>query len=122
MRLELGKIFIKDIQFGDVTEVKDGVLFINKQEMLQEIGGDEHIKSIDIELARPGESVRITPVKDVIEPRVKVEGNGGIFPGIMSKVDTVGEENSCFKRCSCCNYWKNSRFPRRYNRHDWRRS
>ncbi len=44
--------------------------------MLQEIGGDEHIKSIDIELARPGESVRITPVKDVIEPRVKVEGNG----------------------------------------------
>ncbi|HBG0022521.1 TPA: glycine/sarcosine/betaine reductase component B subunit, partial [Clostridioides difficile] len=91
MRLELGKIFIKDIQFGDVTEVKDGVLFINKQEMLQEIGGDEHIKSIDIELARPGESVRITPVKDVIEPRVKVEGNGGIFPGIMSKVDTVGE-------------------------------
>ena len=90
MRLELGKIFIKDIQFGDVTEVKDGVLFINKQEMLQEIGGDEHIKSIDIELARPGESVRITPVKDVIEPRVKVEGNGGIFPGIMSKVDTVG--------------------------------
>ncbi|WP_334310050.1 glycine/sarcosine/betaine reductase component B subunit, partial [Clostridioides difficile] len=41
MRLELGKIFIKDIQFGDVTEVKDGVLFINKQEMLQEIGGDE---------------------------------------------------------------------------------
>ena len=91
MRLELGKIFIKDIQFGDVTEVKDGVLFINKQEMLQEIGGDEHIKSIDIELARPGESVRITPVKDVIEPRVKVEGNGGIFPGIMSKVDTAGE-------------------------------
>ena len=29
---------------------------------------------------RPGESVRITPVKDVIEPRVKVEGRGGVFP------------------------------------------
>ncbi|MEF9991175.1 MAG: glycine/sarcosine/betaine reductase component B subunit [Romboutsia sp.] len=91
MRLELGKIFIKDIQFGEVTEVKDGVLFINKEEMINEIGGDEHIKSIDLELARPGESIRITPVKDVIEPRVKVEGNGGIFPGIISKVDTVGE-------------------------------
>ena len=91
MRLELGKIFIKDVQFGEKTEVKDGVLFVNKEEMLQEIGGDEHIKSIDIELAHPGESIRITPVKDVIEPRVKVEGNGGVFPGIISKVDTVGE-------------------------------
>ncbi|HSQ87423.1 glycine/sarcosine/betaine reductase component B subunit, partial [Romboutsia sp.] len=91
MRLELGKIFIEDIQFADVTEVKDGVLYINKEEMLKEIGGDEHIKSIDIDLVRPGESVRITPVKDVIEPRVKVEGKGGIFPGIISKVDTVGE-------------------------------
>lgn len=91
MRLELGKIFVKDVQFGEVTEVKDGVLFINKEEMIKEIGGDEHIKSIDLEFARPGESIRITPVKDVIEPRVKVEGNGGIFPGIISKVDTVGE-------------------------------
>jgi glycine reductase complex component B subunit alpha and beta len=91
MRLELGKIFIKDVQFGEVTEVKDSVLYINKEEMLNVIGGDEHIKSIDLDIVRPGESVRIIPVKDVIEPRVKVEGNGGIFPGVISKVDTVGE-------------------------------
>ncbi|GAA0708599.1 glycine/sarcosine/betaine reductase component B subunit [Paraclostridium ghonii] len=91
MRLELGKIFIKDVQFGAATEVKDSVLYINKEEMLKEIGGDEHIKSIDLDIVRPGESVRIIPVKDVIEPRVKVEGNGGIFPGVISKVDTVGE-------------------------------
>ncbi|WP_373598257.1 glycine/sarcosine/betaine reductase component B subunit [Paraclostridium bifermentans] len=91
MRLELGEIFIKDVQFGEVTEVKDSVLYINKEEMLKEIGGDEHIKSIDLDIVRPGESVRIIPVKDVIEPRVKVEGKGGIFPGVISKVDTVGE-------------------------------
>lgn len=91
MRLELGKIFIKDVQFGAVTEVKDSVLYINKEEMLNVIGGDEHIKSIDLDIVRPGESVRIIPVKDVIEPRVKVEGKGGIFPGVISKVDTVGE-------------------------------
>lgn len=91
MRLELGNIFINDVKFADATKVENGVLYINKEEMIREIGGDEHIKSIDLELAHPGESVRITPVKDVIEPRVKVEGNGGIFPGILSKVDTVGE-------------------------------
>ncbi|MDF2533629.1 MAG: beta-aspartyl-peptidase, partial [Clostridia bacterium] len=42
------------------------------------------------DLAKPGEETRIIPVKDVIEPRVKVEGKGGIFPGFISKVDTVG--------------------------------
>lgn len=91
MRLEVGNIFIKDIQFGDSTKVENGVLYVNKQELISELSNDEHIKSIDIEIVRPGESVRIAPVKDVIEPRVKVEGNGGIFPGFLSKVDTVGE-------------------------------
>lgn len=90
MRLELGNIFIKDVQFSSETKIENGILYINKDEMIKEIGGDEHIKSIEIEIARPGESIRITPVKDVIEPRVKVEGPGGMFPGILSKVDTVG--------------------------------
>lgn len=90
MRLELGKIFIKDVQFGEATKVSNGVLFVNKTELLNAIGGDERIKNIDIELAKPGEETRIIPVKDVIEPRVKVEGMGGIFPGFISKVDMVG--------------------------------
>lgn len=90
VRLELGKIFIKDVQFADTTKVEKGILYINKNEMINELSGNEHIKSIEIELAHPGEEVRITPVKDVIEPRVKVEGPGGIFPGVLSKVDTVG--------------------------------
>ncbi|WP_029452523.1 glycine/sarcosine/betaine reductase component B subunit [Clostridium algidicarnis] len=90
MRLEIGNIFIKDVQFGPETKVQNGVLYVNKQELLQEVSGDERIQSIDFDIARPGEEVRIIPVKDVIEPRVKVEGKGGIFPGFMSKVDTVG--------------------------------
>ena len=90
MRLEIGKIFIKDIQFGPQTKVENGVLYVNKEELLKEVSGDERIESIDFDIARPGEEVRIIPVKDVIEPRVKVEGKGGIFPGFINKVDTVG--------------------------------
>lgn len=90
MRLEIGKIFIKDIQFGTETKVDKGVLYVNKEELLKEVSGDERIESINFDIARPGEEVRIIPVKDVIEPRVKVEGKGGIFPGFISKVDTVG--------------------------------
>lgn len=91
MKLELGKIFIKDVQFSDSSKIEDGILYVNKDELLEAVGGDEHVKSIDFDIAKPGESVRITPVKDVLEPRVKVEGPGAIFPGILNKVDTVGE-------------------------------
>lgn len=91
MKLELGKIFIKDVQFSDSSKIEDGILYVNKDELLEAVGGDEHVKSIDFDIAKPGESVRITPVKDVLEPRVKVEGPGEIFPGILNKVDTVGQ-------------------------------
>ena len=90
MKLELGNIHIHDIQFGDVSKVENGVLYVKPQDVKDLILEDENIKSVELEIARPGESVRILPVKDVIEPRVKVEGPGGIFPGVLSKVDTVG--------------------------------
>ena len=90
MRLEIGEIQIKDVQFGDATAVKGGVLFVNKDELLKAAAADERIKSVDAYIAKPGESTRILPVKDVIEPRVKVEGPGGIFPGFMAEVEQVG--------------------------------
>ena len=91
MRLELGKIFIKDIQFASESKIENNVLYVNKDELRKAIWDDEAIVSVEFDIAKPGESVRITPVKDVIEPRVKDEGRGGIFPGVLSKVDTVGE-------------------------------
>ena len=101
MRLDLGYIFIKDVQFGSQTKVENGTLYVNKEELISMIKEDEHIKDVHVELARPGESVRITPVKDVIEPRVKVEGKGGIFPGMVAKVDTVGSgKTNVLKGCA----------------------
>lgn len=101
MRLELGHVYIKDVQFGSETKIVDGVLYVNKDELISLIKEDEHLKEVDVEIARPGESVRITPVKDVIEPRVKIEGQGGMFPGILSKVDTVGSgKTNVLKGCA----------------------
>ena len=90
LKLELGYIFIKDIQFAEQSKVENGTLYVNKEDVKALILEDQNFKSADVELARPGESIRIMPVKDVIEPRVKVEGPGGIFPGMISKVETVG--------------------------------
>lgn len=91
MRLEIGEIIIKDVQFGEISKVENGVLYVNADDVKKIVLEDEKIADVKVELARPGESVRITPVKDVIEPRVKVSGRGGIFPGVIAKVDTVGE-------------------------------
>ncbi len=101
MRLELGQVLIKDVKFGDSTMLDSGVLTINKEELISLIKEDEHIASVDVDIAKPGESVRITPVKDVVEPRVKVEGPGGVFPGVLSKVDVVGSgKTNVLKGCA----------------------
>ena len=90
MRLEVGSVFIKDVQFADKTEVKDGVLFVGKDKLAKAAGADERIKSLEVYLARPGEPARIIPVKDVVEPRVKMDGPGGVFPGFIAGVEQVG--------------------------------
>jgi len=90
MRLELGRINIKGVQFADSTKVENGTLYINKAEIAKLVLEDDNIKDVKVEIALPGEKTRITPVKDVIEPRVKVSGPGGMFPGMRAKVDVVG--------------------------------
>ncbi|WP_314066356.1 glycine/sarcosine/betaine reductase component B subunit [uncultured Vagococcus sp.] len=90
MKLELGKINIKDVVSADTAKVAAGILYLNEAEIKVLVLGDDRIKSCEIEIARPGEKTRITPVKDVIEPRCKVSGGGGMFPGVVNKVNIVG--------------------------------
>jgi len=73
VKLELGNIFIKDVIFSNETKVVDGVLHVNKEAIIEALMQDPRLAKVDIDLAKPGEEVRIIPVKDVIEPRVKVE-------------------------------------------------
>jgi len=90
MKLELGYVDIKDIQFASESKVENGVIYVNAEELKALLLEDEHIAAVELDIARPGESVRIMPVKDVIEPRVKVEGPGNVFPGTLAKVEAAG--------------------------------
>ncbi|EFC90151.1 Sarcosine reductase [Dethiosulfovibrio peptidovorans DSM 11002] len=91
MKLELHKVKVNKLVFGEKTSVKDGVLTINKQEMIDMLSGIEGVADLDLDLAHPGENVRILPVKDAIEPRCKIEGTNEVFPGWIGDVDPVGE-------------------------------
>lgn len=83
MNLELRKITIKDVQFGDQCKIENGCLYVNSKKLEEIVMEDSKVKSVSFDLARPGESVRIVPVKDVIEPRAKL--NGDTFPGLFKE-------------------------------------
>ena len=88
MHLELRKVQIQNIAFGEENAIRDHVLYLNKDSLTEEVMKDKRIKKVDFDIARPGESVRIIPVKDVIEPRAKLEGD--IFPGIFKETMEEG--------------------------------
>lgn len=89
MRLEVGTFPVHDVRFGSETRWRDGVLEIDRSAVLQAVRQDPRIRSASLEIAKPGESVRIWPVRDVIEPRVKVEGPGCVYPGICGRPETA---------------------------------
>jgi len=100
VKLEIGNFHVKDIVFGDKTAFENGILMINKQEALEVVKEDEHITDADLIIAKPGDQVRIVPVKDAIEPRVRV-GGGTIFPGVIEELEPVGDGRShALKGCS----------------------
>lgn len=91
MVLELGSVPIEEIEWGRKTDLDGAVLRVHCEELIERArANDPRIVSVKAHIARPGESTRILPVKDVIEPRVKVRGKGGMFPGLISGVETVG--------------------------------
>ena len=91
MKLEHRRIHIKDMQIGNETKVVDGILTINEEELIKCLKEDKKIKEVKLDIARPGEKTRIIPVKDVIEPRVKIEGTGNGFPGVSTDMAQLGD-------------------------------
>lgn len=91
MKLEIGRIYIKDIRLGKETAVKNGVLTVDQDGLIAMLKEDERIKDVKIDIAKPGEKVRIIPVKDVIEPSVKVSEDNNGFPGITAKQYQCGQ-------------------------------
>ena len=90
MRLEIGNFHVTDIVFGDALSYKDGVLTINKEEALDFVREDARITEAELHIVRPGDMVRLCPVKEAIEPRCRLDGKG-LFPGYTSPLRQSGE-------------------------------
>ncbi|MEG0613470.1 MAG: glycine/sarcosine/betaine reductase component B subunit [Clostridium sp.] len=90
MKLDIGNFYIKDIVFGDKLSFENGILTINKEEAINFVKQDERITEAEIYIARPGDKIRMVPVKEAIEPRVKLNGNS-IFPGYIGELSQAGD-------------------------------
>jgi hypothetical protein len=92
MRLELGTFPVREVTFGPRTAWRDGILTIDRAAVLEAVRRDPLVEHASLEIARPGDSVRIWPVRDVVEPRVKVHGGGIAYPGWFGRsIETVGQ-------------------------------
>lgn len=89
-KLRIHNFHVEDVVFGDKTKYENKVLYINKEEAINFIKEDKHITNVDIEIAKPGEDIRIVPVKEAVEPRARKDGRA-TFPGVTGELSPCGE-------------------------------
>ena len=100
MKLQIGNFNVRDIQFGEKTAFENGVLTIEKDDVLNFIKKDNRITEADLYIVKPGDMVRLCPVKEAIEPRIKVNGDP-LFPGYIGDVVPCGDGiTHALKGCS----------------------
>jgi sarcosine reductase len=90
MRLELASHPVTDVAFGDALRL-DGSHLVVGSDQLKEAIAHPAIADVSLDIVRPGESARITQICDVVEPRIKVNGGGDVFPGLLGPVEAVGQ-------------------------------
>ena len=83
MKLTVETIRVKDMRFGEETCLRDGVLFVNKEDILAFAQHETCVETLKIDITYPGDSTRIINVVDVVQPRCKVSDNID-WPGVLT--------------------------------------
>jgi glycine reductase len=105
-------IEIEDVQLGAETGVSGGTLTVSADEVVSVVLDDQRIAGVEVELALPGESVRIVHCLDTVEPRTKI-GEGAVFPGFLAGMDTVGTGTTL--RLGGVSVMASSRYPQAFS-------
>src|SRR3990170_2164571 len=90
MHLELADYPVSEIRLGRTFGYRAGTLEIDRPALEEMILRDRRIADASLAVVCPGDKVRITGIRDIVEPRVKASGNGQVFPGILGPVEAVG--------------------------------
>ena len=90
MKLELAEFPVRQIRLGQKFNYQSEILEVNRTALLELIRQDARIGEASLAVASPGENLRVTGIRDMVEPRVKVAGSGDVFPGVLGPVRGVG--------------------------------
>ena len=91
MQLELSSFKIDRVELGSEMALRGQTLVVNPEAIRKAFLQDPTFDEVAVDVAHPGDSIRIVHVLDAIEPRVKTEGPGVAFPGFLGAARTVGE-------------------------------
>jgi len=91
MRLEMAEFPVRQVRLGSAHRYQDGALEVDGDDLIQRVLQDPRIATAKLEVVTPGEPVRVTGIRDVVEPRVKFGGNAQVFPGVLGPVTSVGD-------------------------------
>ena len=78
------RVKIDKIVLSDRNAIEGSTLSVNEKELCAHLLEDRHLKSVSLEVAHPGESVRIIPIKDIPEPRARLDEKQDSFIGVIS--------------------------------------
>ena len=82
LRLEVRTIEIGALEFGDETAVEGSTLRVSGDQVRELVLEDPRIADVQVEIAQPGDDVRIIGCLDAVEPRTKLT-DGSVFPGFL---------------------------------------
>lgn len=112
-RLTLQTHRVDDVQLGDQTRLDGGTLWVDQDAVRRLVLEDPRIAQANLEVARPSERVRVVHCLDAVEPRVKLDGPGVVFPGFMGDTETVGRGTTA--RLSGASVLTTSRYPQPFS-------
>lgn len=90
MHLEVAAFPVRRARLGARAAYADGLLTIDADDVRRLVLADPRIAEVRLELAHPGDSVRVLRALDAIEPLHKPEGPVSTFPGFVGPPHTAG--------------------------------
>ncbi len=90
MRLEMAEYPVRELRLGSRHRYDDGILVVDGDDLARRALEDPRIESARVDVVRPGQPVRVTGIRDVVEPRIKFGAAAQVFPGVLGPVAAVG--------------------------------
>jgi glycine reductase complex component B subunit alpha and beta len=91
MKLEIAEFPVNKIRLGHRFSYENQILDVDEDALIDLAQEDPRITDATLAVATPGEKTRVTGIRDIVEPRHKVSGNGQVFPGVLGAVENVGD-------------------------------